>query len=304
MPHSSARYLLLRTFLPAILLLAGCGPDDTYPEKRAEFESVPVKTPVPEGQIDEASGIADSRNLLQHVWIHQDEDLGDPASLFLLDRNTGALTRHLVPKTINRDWEDMAGGPGPEKGVYYLYIGDIGNNFKLRDTAYVYRVKEITNKNQDFPESSVETILFRFPDGIHDAETLLLDPLSLDLFIITKEMSRARLYRLPYPQSTSAIITAEYVGVLPSVSLVTSGDISPDGDEILIRTYTGVYYWRRDRNNLVGQTLTGQPTGTVSTEIEQQGEAICFDQGAKGFFTLSERQPGGPPVTLNYYRRK
>jgi len=54
--------------------------------------------------------------------------------------------RHLgiysVGGASNRDWEDMAIGPGPVDGQQYLYIGDIGDSLAQYDIKYIYRVPE------------------------------------------------------------------------------------------------------------------------------------------------------------------
>ncbi len=101
-------------------------------------------------------------------------------------------------------------------------------------------------------------------------------------------MIKPNIYRLAYPQSTSATIIAEKIGTIPSVIFTTDGSISYDGNEILIRNYTSVFYWQRKTGETIGQTLLQAPKKTLITAAEPQAEGISFDREAKGFYTMGE----------------
>ncbi len=190
-------------------------------------------------------------------------------------------------------------------GVSYVYIGEIGNNVSAQNLAIrtVYRVPELTDLNANFEAEALERINYQYPDGPRDAETLLVDPLTRDIFIISKELEKAGIYRLPYPQSTTEPITAEFIGTIPELIIATGGDISEDGREILIRTYANVFYWRRGAGETIAQALSRKSAKSLPYELEPQGEAVCFGRDMKGYYTLSERR-AVPNVTLNYFKRK
>ncbi len=299
--------------LPCCLLLilltvTGCwdkDPVEVDPGSTASgtFESVPLRVPVVPGQVDEASGLADSRTLPGYLWTH--EDAGSDNRLFLLNHQGTSIRGYVLPGIVNRDWEDIAVGGGPQAGVSYLYIGDIGNNDANPGTTlhYIYRMPELTRLEGSFGANEIVRITYRYSEGTPDAETLLLDPVTKDLFVVSKELDKTRLYRLPYPQSTDGVATAEFLGQVPAVLLATGGDISVDGQEILVRNYTNIFYWKRKSGETIGQTLLREALKTVPYELEPQGEAVCFDREMKGYFTLSERRTA-TSVTLNYYKRK
>jgi hypothetical protein len=53
--------------------------------------------------------------------------------------------------------------------------------------------------------------MFQYPDGSRDAETLLLDPLTKDIYVISKrEFEDIRVYRAPYPTLWRIRKTSEY----------------------------------------------------------------------------------------------
>lgn len=267
------------------------------------FDSAPLRVPIEPGQVDEASGLADSRTLPGYLWTHQDG--GNDNQLFLLNHAGTSIRGYVLPDAVNGDWEDIAVGGGPQEGVSYLYVGDIGNNDGNPGVTlhFIYRVPELTTVDASFAASDITRITYRYPEGTPDAETLLMDPVTRDLFVVSKELDKTLLYRLPYPQTTEGVITAELIGQIPAVLLATGGDISADGQEILVRTYTNVFYWQRKSGETIGQTLVRQALKTLPYELEPQGEAVCFDREMKGYFTLSERRATSS-VTLNYYKRK
>ncbi|GAA4408297.1 WD40 repeat domain-containing protein [Nibrella viscosa] len=267
--------------------------------QEAQFSSNPTISAIQPGQIDEASGVVDSRSMPGNLWV--EEDSGNPNDLVLLGHDGKIKGRVPVPNAQNRDWEDMAMGPGPQSGVNYIYLGDIGDNNAQYPTCTIYRLPE--PKSLTDAVTQVDRITFRYPDGPRDAEALLLDPKTSDLWIVTKREENVHLYRLPYPQSTTDVITAQAYGAIPLVSGITGGDISPDGSEILLRTYLGVLYWKRQGNELLADVLQKRSYRTLPYRIEPQGEAVCFDRLGSGYFTLSERN-NAAAVSLYYYPRK
>ena len=54
----------------------------------------------------------------------------------------------------------------------------------------------------DVTLSDVETFTLQYPDGPRDAETLMVDPLSGDIYIVSKRDTVLHIYRAAYPQST------------------------------------------------------------------------------------------------------
>ena len=252
--------------------------------------------------LNEASGLAASRKNPNVLWTHNDS--GDENRLFAIDANGKHLGTFLIEGVEARDWEDVAVGPGPIKGRQYLYIGDIGDNLSKFDIKYIYRVAEPeVLRNQPPVEatlSEVETIAFQFPDGKRDAETLMVDPLTKDIYIVSKRESKVRVYRAPYPQSTTETITLEYVASL-NLNNVVGGDISPSGNEVVIKTYSAIYYWHKPPDEKWVQMFEKDPV-RVPYVPEPQGEAVCWRADGLGYYTISE-EPGGIPSHLYFYPR-
>ncbi|MCE7065387.1 PE-PGRS family protein [Dyadobacter sp. CY326] len=280
-----------------------CDPDpDPTPNTSIDFETTPEKVQITPGIIDEASGIVPSYSMPGNFWVNQDS--GQPNALYLVSKDGKTIKQMTVPGSANRDWEDVAIGPGPNSGVNYLYIADIGNNnAPASPVGVIYRVPEVGDANASFDQNALAKITFSYPDGPRDAESILVDPITKDIFIISKEGQTAGLYRLPFPQSTGETIVAEKVGNVPSLTFATGGNISKDGTEILVRTYLAVYYWKVNAGESIGQTLTKAASKQLLVALEPQGEAVCMDADGKGFYTISEKS-NAASVTLNYYKKK
>lgn len=291
--------MLFRLFSAAFLIaLAGCKIPGPTPVAMAQFSSDPTTTGIVPNQIDEVSGMVDSRSMPGNLWVQQDG--GNPAELVLLGQDGKVKSKMAVPNAQNIDWEDLSSGPGPQTNVNYLYMGDIGDNNAEQASRVIYRFPEPTNLNT--PIQQVERINYRYPDGPRDAEALLVDPQTRDIYIVSKRETRVRLYRLKYPQNINEVTVAENLGEIP-LSVVTGASISPDGTEILLRTYTNVYYYKRTAGQSLPDAIQLKEGRTLPYRLEPQGEAVCFDREGRGFYTLSERY-NSPAVSLYYYARK
>lgn len=262
------------------------------------FEDQPVAYPVKPGKVDEASGIADSKTHPGYLWVEQDS--GNPSQLLLISHTGEFFKKIKIKGATNRDWEDLILSSGPEKGKDYIYLGDIGSNNMSASKYFIYRFPEpALNADTVF---SYDKLVFQYPDGGHDAEAMLVDHTTKDIYIITKRDKPSAIYKIPYPQSVADINKAVLVGQL-GFNGVVSAALSPDGKEILVKTYTGIYYWKRKAGQAIEQAMTATPV-SISYQLEPQGEAICFKHDNSGFFTLSEKPAFMNKVNLNFYKRK
>ena len=162
---------------------------------------------------------------------------------------------------------DAAGHP-------VLYFGDIGDNAAKRTEIDVYQVPEPRGPSANVPWVRYR---FRYPDGAHNAEALMVDPHSHRIYIASKAaIGPGELYEAPPTPSTTDINVLTPVRPVPT--LTTSGDISPDGQHMVLLTYFRAYW-------SVG--VTGALTAFDVTE-QQQDEAIAFTRDEKSVLVGSE----------------
>ena len=241
----------------------------------------------------EASGIAASRSYPGQYWLHNDS--GNDPELFLIDSTGAAQLRIRVEGVVNRDWEDIS------RSGDTLFVAETGDNGAKWDTVFVHALLEPKSR-ADSSARVLATFPFRYPDGPRDAETLLVDPLTGDWFIVSKREERSRLYRYPAPQRPGTLVTLERVPVEFPFRLAVGGDVSTDGREVLIKTYDAVYYWERRDGEPLSQTLARAPLPQPYTP-ERQGEAIAFSLDGSAYYTTSEVELDVPQLLLRYLRR-
>jgi len=239
--------------------------------------------------LNEASGLAASQKNENVLWSHNDS--GDDNIIYALNLRGEHLGIYTIDGVDARDWEDMAVGPGPDEGESYIYIGEIGDNYSQYDEKYIYRIPEPdVDAGQEPVETTltgVETITYQYPDGNRDSETLMVDPNTKDIYVVSKrEWEDIRVYRAPYPQSITELITLDQVATL-GLYYVTAGDISPNGLEILIKTYSTIYYWSCSTDQSLWEAFDNEPVLVPYIE-ELQGEAVCWAADGSGYFTASE----------------
>jgi len=225
----------------------------------------------------ELSGLVLSRSQPGVLWTHNDS--GDRARVFALRPNGSVLADLDVPGAEAVDWEDIA-IRGKE-----LYVGDIGDNNRERASVDVFRFAEpqVPATGSTAPATR---LTLRYPDGAHDAETLLVDPRSGDIVIVTKDFSGRSGVYVSHNSSTTLRLAGHLN--LGLGGLATGGDVSADGRVIAIRTYGNVYAWRRASGTTLTAALRRKPCVSPTPLREGQGESLALTRTGGAFYTVPE----------------
>lgn len=272
-------------------------PETTPAEPRCPTgEDGAVVGTVADPALPEISGLVASRQNSGVLWVHNDS--GGESRLYALGTDGTTIASYDLADTRVVDWEDLALGSGPEAGTEYLYVGDIGDNNSKRSSVTIYRIQEPRVDPAAGPEpvtlDGVESLDVTYPDGPHDAEALLSDPVTGDLYLVTKEVDgTATLFRYPAPQVPGTTTTLEAAGYantnggVDTLGGVTAGDVTADGSLVALRTYTSAFAWRRRAGTSLADAFAGRPC-PLSIAPEEQGEAFGFTANASAYITVSE----------------
>ena len=239
-------------------------------------------------EMDETSGIASSSTGDGVYFAHNDS--GDVARFFAIDEQGARLAAFTFSPAPVVDCEDIARGPCDAGGASCLYVADIGDNTRQRGSITIYRVKEPLTI-ADATVSS-DRLALRYPDGAHDAETLLVHPRTGVLTIVTKEKAggASTVYEAPMPLTPGVLVTLLPVGTLRSPAgspRFTGGSVHPEARGILLRTYTHVFFAPMRPEQTVAEALRA-PLCSLPIAHEDQGEAIAWLRAGKGFLTVGE----------------
>jgi hypothetical protein len=252
-------------------------------------------------RINESSSIVASRRNPGLFWTHNDS--GDGPFVYAFDRAGHNRGTWRVEGATARDWEDIAVGPGPEPRRPYIYAGDIGDNEEKREFVVVYRFpeSEVTDADagstQQSPRTTAtaEALRLKYPDGAHNAEALLVHPTTGDLYVVTKLADSAGVYKLAAPFDTSKVNTLARVATLHGPgffgTLVTGGDISPDGRRVALCDYASGYELTLPQDSKSFDDIWRQKPTVVPLGARRQGESVCYRLDGAALLATSEGTP-------------
>jgi hypothetical protein len=259
----------------------------------------PVGT-IPSSQLPELSGLASSQQHAGTLYAHNDS--GDTARFFAIDESARFLARIDMPGALAIDWEDIAVGRCPSG--WCVFIADIGDNDLNRTECTIYRVPEPTTVPTDGSTitTTFDRLPFVYPDGLHNAETLLVDPQSQRIFVVTKEEGSvsSRVYELPSPVTPNVRATLVFVGTLSvpwTAGAITGGAFNSCGDRVLIRSNTTMFELERPPSDDLVSIFSATAV-PVPLAVEPQGEAVTYAADGRRYFTASEMD-NSPSVSLN-----
>lgn len=248
--------------------------------------------PITDPALNEGSGLARSR-VNDGIWYTHNDSGGKP-EIFAFNLEGQLLGIFTITGAEARDWEDMASGPCPkQQDDHCIYIGDIGDNKRQRENITLYAVKEPVRHLMEMGLKIQEPVPvfwhqdLVYPNGPKNAETLLVNPITGIISIVTKEANgESEIYNV-IDDKLVFEKTLQFSGESKLEKLATGGEWSPDGQKVVIRTYSHAYIWS------VPELFDKNPVKITLPE-EQQGEAISFTSDNQ-LLTCSE----GTPMVLH-----
>jgi hypothetical protein len=200
---------------PAVTGLASAAPSPSAARAGAavvKTAATKVRT-LQDPRITESSSLARSRYTKGRLWTANDS--GGGTTLYEVGKKGKTVRTFELTGASHKDWEGMA--RSVIGGVSYLYIGDIGDNGKKRSSIFVHRVKEPKPGRASGSLTKYKTYEFRYPDGAHNAEGLMVQPGTHRIFIVSKvKGADGAIYRAPSTPSTTSVNMLTRVGTAPA----------------------------------------------------------------------------------------
>ncbi|MFD7229692.1 WD40 repeat domain-containing protein [Streptomyces sp. NPDC059881] len=219
-------------------------------------------------RITESSGLAASRAHPGVYWTHNDQD---SPRVFAIDSRTGETVATVTLQGVGRPRDMEAISVGPDGDVY---VGDIGDNANGSwDHVWIYRFPE-PRKLRDVTVHATQYTV-RYADGARNAEAMMVHPKTGRVYIASKNEDGGGLYEGPARLVTGGTNVFRRIGEVP---WVTDGAFSPDGKELVLRSYFSArgYVWRDGRlgaDHHVSAPLQGQSESVTYTT---DGKALMF----------------------------
>ena len=181
-------------WLAGLLLVLTTSANATGPTPCPQYDAHPKRTGSVPPALRELSGFAASHRHAGIFWAHNDS--GNAPELYAL-RPDGTIAATVPLRGVNlRDPEDIAVGPCTAGSAQScIYLADIGDNGARRPSVQILKVVE-PERLDDTPLAPA-ILPFRYPDGPHNAESLVVDPATARVFVITKTLlSLGDVYRI------------------------------------------------------------------------------------------------------------
>ena len=242
--------------------------------------------------IVESSGLVATGDLFLTV-----NDSGDSGRVFAVDRS-GATVGVTSWAEDPVDVESLApAGPGE------VWVGDTGDNSRARDSISVFKVPYGVGDREVTP-TSYELV---YPDRAHDAETLLANPTTGQLFVVSKDIFGGTTYAAP--RRLSSDHPNRLRAVADGFTFATDGSFFPDGRHYVVRGYTdATVYSFPDHEPLVsfplptqkqGEGISVGPDGQLYLSTEGQFSDVLRMRLPKDVVAAMEpAEPAAPPADV------
>ncbi|MBK8170261.1 MAG: hypothetical protein IPK60_07925 [Sandaracinaceae bacterium] len=257
----------------------------------------------------EASGLAASRDHAGVMYTHNDEGM----RYYALDSSAAIIATVIASAEADCgggaarcDVEEMAVGPCPSGGGC-VFLGNIGVNGSGDPATHaVYRSPERASLSGTVTVD-FDKFAYTFPDGNHNAEAMIVHPVTGEIYIITKrtdDVSQpSRVYKFPMPSmalapgSTYTLVEVSSDLSRFSGELVTSADVSPCGERLLIRTYGHLYELSPSGASFESIfTATSASTRMLPVSSDSGGEACAYAADGASYYTITEHLAATTPL--------
>lgn len=210
----------------------------------------------------ESSGLVARDGLVVTV-----NDSGDSNRIFTVDPASGDTVGVTRWPGEGSDNEALAAA-----GDGQVYVGNIGDNAGSRKSVEVAKVP-FGRGDREVRATTYELV---YPDGPHDAETLLTDPATGRLYVVAKAFI-GQLYAAPAtldPDRPNRLTPVKEV-----LGIATDGSFLPDGKHVIIRNYTqaAVYTWP-DLRRVALLDLPAQQQGE-GLAVREDGAILLSSEG-------------------------
>lgn len=223
-------------------------------------------------------------------------DSGNPSEIFAGSIDGKAYGKFTIKDAHNIDWEDISVAKCLHReGKDCIYIGDIGDNFRLREEFRVYVVEEPAEYKTGGTLELVKTITFKVK-ARPNFEAFMVNESTRELYFISKND------KLNFPGDVATIFTlkegadtTETLGVLDFRTLtiplkkkdkvITAADFDTASGTLLLGTYDNAFELR-----LADLGSFKDKVRKIKVPEQVQGEAIAYywRDGKPNIVTTSE----------------
>ena len=293
----------LFVFVIIAIFAVGCGGKLMSAEPAAEA-STDYAAPVVVGRL-EAADVKESSGLTASecqdvLWTHN--DAGNGPFIFAMSLEGKHLGTWRVENAESVDWESISSFKD-SSGKCFLIIGDIGDNDEVRSDLQIYRVAEPTPSAETASSNSAnpmrtepaQLMKFTYPNGKNNAETIIVQPGSGTIYIVTKKKNGpAGVFRITPAFGSGEVVKGEKVADVSVPSkpegLLTGGSMSPDGKRVILCDLKGGYELVLPEGASDPEAIWTQKPRVIDLGDRKQGEGVSYGRDGATLYASSEKK--------------
>lgn len=258
--------------------------------------------------LTEVSGITRAASCGNYWVVNDSGALPVLHYIYLDDEQPASYIGELsLTNVIQGDFEDLASYA--LDGERYILVADTGDNDEERPFVWLHLVKEPTlSANTRALVQSVSpaiSIKVTYQDKPRDVEAVMIDTKAQQILLISKHNKRPRVYTVPLPSLANVNLTTSPLVIEQQAELrfklksipkvknrkdrITAGDISEDGQFLVLQNYHSAWLYPYDGNSWLS-SLQIQPA-LLPVPPAPKIEGVSFDQTSQQILTASEKQP-------------
>ncbi|MBK6871621.1 MAG: hypothetical protein IPJ14_01815 [Kineosporiaceae bacterium] len=246
--------------LPLALLATGAAP--------AQAATYRLDRTISDTRITESSGLARSTWSSSVLWTHNDS--GDLNRIFAIAADGTTKATYTLAGANANDWEDIASGP-----AHSLWVADTGDNDRVRSAVAIYKVTE--PQTLATGTLAATKYVLTYPDGAHDAEGLMVHPVTGRVYLVSKQATGAAIYVAPATLSANTANLLTRVADAPAY--VTAAAFAPNGVGFVL-----VDYWKAHIYAGLGAAPSSfaKPSLFQGESVEVSGDGQTIYLGSEG----------------------
>ncbi|XP_046580317.1 uncharacterized protein LOC124287882 [Haliotis rubra] len=218
------------------------------------------------------------------MYVINNGDTGLGTSITALNKTGEKLNVFVLAGARNNDWAALQIAPcAPTSSRSCIYIGDIDQqdrNGKALSNIYICEEPDdIFSGNKLVLKEKI-----RITDLDDSAKLMLVSP-KADIYVIPQHHEESPLYKITNGRAEEICqfkFESQWSGPV-------DGDISADGDMVLIKTFDFVYYFYVPDKNYTNALCSDTERVALRYTWENLGEVVTFSPDAMSYYTCNKQ---------------
>ncbi|XP_067656463.1 uncharacterized protein [Haliotis asinina] len=267
-----------------VLTLSNAVVEGYTQEAEARFSDRQYAGTLETPDIQGPSGMAFSNVHDDVLYVINNGDTGLGPSITALNKTGEKLNVFVVAGALNNDWAALQIAPcSPTSSRSCIYIGDIDQQDEGGEAVSIIYICE--EPDDIFSGNKLELKEKIEIKDLDDSAMLMLVSPKADIYVIPNHQRGTTVYKIINGKAEEVC----KVKFQSKWSGPVDGDISADGDMMLVKTYDFVYYFYVPEKSYTDALCGGTEHVALRYTWENMGEVVTFSPDAMSYYTCNKQ---------------